>query len=102
MSHIVHARAQRNVDNVEYRHRGCGKQHYLKWVEEKTESLPLVADAGKANKIVNKRAAAERLYKMPMYLDLPRKEMIKVFVEHLGLTQAGASTYYSNCKKKFG
>lgn len=34
-------------------------------------------------------------------VDQSRKAMMKVFIEQLGLTPNGASTYVANCKKKF-
>ncbi len=33
--------------------------------------------------------------------DLPRREIILMFIDKLNMTKAGASTYYANCKKKF-
>lgn len=46
-----------------------------------------------------KRDEAERLFQEAD--DQTRAAMIKVFVEKLDMTTAGASTYFANCKKKF-
>jgi hypothetical protein len=47
-----------------------------------------------------KRDKAEELYQKSE--DKSRAHMIKVFMEQIDMSQAGASTYYANCKKKFG
>lgn len=51
-------------------------------------------------KKVKKKDQAEQMYKENKD-ELTRKQMIDKFVSEIGMTKAGASTYYHNCKKKF-
>lgn len=51
-------------------------------------------------KKTKKKDLAEQIYQDNKD-DLTRKQMIDMFVSEVGMTKAGASTYYHNCKKKF-
>lgn len=108
--------------------RRCGKYSYL-GVEGaelkpmplfKTErpkpapvDLPKAADAPKPtvnlgevtalealSKGLNKRELAMAIYKLRNG-DVDRQGMIKLFMEHLDMSKAGASTYYYNTKKQY-
>lgn len=48
-----------------------------------------------------KREQAEALYQQ-LYRDRDRATIINAFMTHVGLTKAGANTYFYNCQKKFG
>lgn len=99
----------------------CVEQLYLESVAEakaKREASPwlyhdLEADAGVPqvddNGVVKrkkgwKRDEAERLFKERKAegSDMSRKAIIALFKEKLDMSDAGASTYYANCKKKLG
>jgi hypothetical protein len=49
----------------------------------------------------SKKDRAEQLY-LSHKATADRATMIAIFVNELDMTPAGASTYYSNCKKSFG
>lgn len=57
-----------------------------------------VAVTSKKRKGVTKRQLSIELYSKHKDKNLPRQELIDIFVKELGLTPAGASTYVHNCK----
>lgn len=59
---------------------------------------PEIVKAGKAKKGARKVLALKVYNEHIADKDLTRKEAIAVLVEHVGLTPAGASTYYANFK----
>lgn len=63
---------------------------------EKTVKVPKVK-AEKAPKAPSKAEQARQIYLAAE--DKSRAAVTKLFVEQLGLTAAGASTYFQNCKK---
>ena len=52
-----------------------------------------------SNRPGSKKARAEAIYRNSMQ---DRSALIASFMKELDMTQAGAATYYANCKKKFG
>ena len=71
-------------------------------VESVNETKPKTenkVNGDKKEKAVSKSQLAYQMYVEAV--DKTRKVMINRFVEELGLTNAGASTYLQNCKKKF-
>ena len=71
-------------------------------VESVNETKPKTenkVNVDKKEKAVSKSQLAYQMYVEAV--DKTRKVMINRFVEELGLTNAGASTYVQNCKKKF-
>lgn len=50
----------------------------------------------------SKREQAEALFKAMTFRNESRSNIIAAFISDVGLTKAGANTYYHNCKKKLG
>lgn len=50
---------------------------------------------------LSKREQAEALYKAMTFRNEGRPAIIEAFMSQVGLTKAGANTYYYNCQKKF-
>lgn len=65
-----------------------------------TKSKPAPKRSVSSTSGMSKKARAEKLYTTNRQLS--RKDVIDIFVDQFGLTPAGASTYYYNCKKTFG
>lgn len=93
-----------------YWNRGCGRHAGYEYMGlEGQPRLAVAASAPKAKPSPAKKnvstpkvgTKAERA--MEIFTNNPnigRKMMIGMFMDHLDMTKAGASTYYANCKKK--
>ena len=104
-----HKRAVRDPSSIW--HKGCGRGTGLMYVGyTKPNNKPVAIKsptytppmpAPKRPKGETKFAKAYRLYEQYRF-KYDRRAMINVFVQELGMTQAGASTYYYNCQKSYG
>ena len=56
----------------------------------------------KAKKGVKKELSKQVYLEQIKGKGISRKQAIEIFVKEVKMTPAGASTYYANCKKKFG
>lgn len=66
---------------------------------KKKPSLKRSIDITGTDRPKTKAGKAEQIFRMNRHL--PRQDMISVFMDHLKMTKAGASTYYYNIKRKY-
>lgn len=97
-----HAKLQRSP--TAYKHTGCrlgGRLSLATTTKAQPVIKPVAAPAApKAPVAGSKLAQCERLFEN--YPGYTRAEMINVFVQECNCTPAGAATYYSALKKKYG
>lgn len=85
-------------------HSACGRGSKLELVQTATPARPAAAAKETAPKVPTTGSKMDRCYgwykhyKDAGTVDL-RQMCIAVFIQEVGMTKAGASTYYSNCQK---
>jgi hypothetical protein len=72
----------------------------LQFVRATLDEVPKVDSVGNPKKKKGaKQELAASLY--VKYQDKPRKEIIQLFIDEIGMSKAGATTYFYNMKKRF-